>query len=130
MKQVTIYTDGSAVPNPGRGGWAAKLIFNGTSKLVSGRIPYATNNQAELIAVIEALKLLKEPCEVTIISDSQLIVNCIKGAWQRKANPDLWEKFAHFETTHMIFAQWVKGHDGDPNNEDVHRAAEKAANHG
>ena len=74
MKQVTIYTDGACSGNPGAGGWGAILMFNGREKEISGGERETTNNRMELMAVIAALKRLKEPCEVRLYSDSQYVV--------------------------------------------------------
>ena len=71
MKKVTIYTDGSSKGNPGPGGWAAILEFNGTKKEIYGAEEKTTNNRMELTAIIKALEALKEPCDLTIYSDSK-----------------------------------------------------------
>lgn len=77
MKKVEIYTDGSCLRNPGPGGWAAILVYGDNKKEISGYSTDTTNNQMELTAVIQALKCLKERCEVTIYSDSQYVCNGI-----------------------------------------------------
>ena len=106
MKQVTIYTDGACSGNPGPGGWAAILIYQGREKELSGGERQTTNNRMEMTAVISALEALKEPCEVELWSDSRYVVDALeKGwaeSWQKKGwkrsnkepalNPDLWEK--------------------------------------
>lgn len=127
LKTVTIYTDGAAVPNPGKAGWAAILLYGAVCKELSGPIPYGTNNQAELTAAIEGIRALKQPCLVTVISDSQWLVNCGNGDWQRKANTDLWEALNRVvrEGSHMVRFEWVKGHNGDQWNERADRLANR-----
>ena len=106
MKKVEIYTDGACSGNPGKGGWGAVLIYNSKEKQFSGADPSTTNNRMELTAVIEALKALKEPCEVTLTTDSKYVCDAInKGwvySWQKKGwkkadgkkalNVDLWQQ--------------------------------------
>ena len=109
MKHVEIFTDGACQGNPGPGGWGAILRFNGVEKEISGGDPDTTNNRMELMAVIRALQCLKEPCAVTLCSDSQYVCNAIEKGWAvkwrqngwRKAdkspalNTDLWEILLH-----------------------------------
>lgn len=83
MKHVEIYTDGACQGNPGPGGWGAVMRYKGTEKEISGGERNTTNNRMELSAVIEALKLLKEPCSVTLYSDSQYVCNAIKLGWAK-----------------------------------------------
>ena len=80
MKHVDIYTDGACRGNPGRGGWGAILVFRGVEKELSGGDPMTTNNRMELTAAIEALRALKEPCEVTLTSDSKYLVDAVTKA--------------------------------------------------
>lgn len=124
MKKVTIYTDGSSLGNPGPGGYGAILMYNGHKKEISGGEAHTTNNRMELSAVIFALSLLKEPCEVDLYSDSKYVVDSItKGwvySWQKKGwkkadrspalNVDLWEKLLPLLSTHKVNFIWVKGH--------------------
>ncbi len=131
MKRVEIYTDGACSGNPGAGGWGAILKYKEHKKEISGYCPETTNNRMELTAVIEALKALKEPCEVTIYSDSQYFCNAIKNGWAdawRKngwkksdkkpaLNSDLWEEILKLFEKHKIAIEWVKGHAGHPENE-------------
>lgn len=131
MKEVEIFTDGACQGNPGPGGWGAILRYRGTEKEISGGEADTTNNRMELTAVIEALQLLKEPCSVTLYSDSQYVCNAIaKGwakAWQkngwRKAdrkpalNADLWQTLLELLNRHNVKIVWVKGHAGHPENE-------------
>lgn len=131
MKDVEIFTDGACSGNPGPGGWGAILRYNGHEKELSGGEANTTNNRMELTAVIEALGCLKEPCKVTLTTDSKYVSDGIgKGwaeSWQqngwRKAdkkpalNPDLWEKLLELLKIHDVTINWVKGHAGHPENE-------------
>ena len=81
MKHVDIYTDGACRGNPGRGGWGAILVYNGHEKELSGGDPQTTNNRMELTAAIVALERLKEPCEVTLYSDSKYMIDSITKGW-------------------------------------------------
>jgi len=131
MKQVEIFTDGACSGNPGPGGWGAVLRYNGHEKELSGGEKNTTNNRMELTAVIRALEQLKEPCKVTLTTDSKYVSDGIgKGwaeSWQkngwRKAdkkpalNPDLWERLLELLKIHNVTINWVKGHAGHPENE-------------
>ena len=81
MKHVDIYTDGACRGNPGKGGWGAILVYEGREKELSGGEALTTNNRMELLAAIEALSALKEPCEVTLTSDSKYLVDAIEKGW-------------------------------------------------
>ena len=124
MKEVTIYTDGACSGNPGPGGWAAILCYNGREKEIAGGAPSTTNNRMELTAVISALALLKEPCRVTLYSDSQYVTDAINKrwlaswaarGWKRKGgevkNPELWQQLVPLLHRHEVTFVWVKGHD-------------------
>lgn len=130
-KEVTIYTDGACSGNPGPGGWAAILVYGGTEKELSGGERETTNNRMELLAVISALKALKEPCRVKIYSDSQYVCDGINKGWARSwkakgwmrnnkeaaKNPDLWESLLSIIDVHETKFIWVRGHaDNDYNN--------------
>ena len=134
MKQVEVYTDGACSGNPGPGGWGAVLRyrFNGKvyEKELSGGDDSTTNNRMELTAFIEALRQLKEPCEVRLCSDSQYVINGLqkagpktgsagagKSRWLPCLNPDLWAQALEQEARHKITYVWVKGHAGHPENE-------------
>lgn len=137
MKHVYIYTDGACRGNPGRGGWGAILVFNGKEKELSGGEAQTTNNRMELTAAIEALSALKEPCQVTLTSDSKYLTDAITKGWARSwkakgwkkadrspaLNPDLWEKLLTLLEQHDVEFIWVKGHDGHPYNERCDRLA-------
>ena len=124
MDDVIIYTDGACSGNPGPGGWGAVLMYKDNIKEIYGNSPNTTNNIMEITAVIEALKLLKFPCNVKVYSDSSYVVNCfIKGwiyNWQKNnwktadkqpvKNRDLWEELYNFTKIHKIEFIKVKGH--------------------
>ena len=131
MKQVELYTDGACRGNPGKGGWGAILVYGKYEKELSGAEKLTTNNRMELTSVIEGLKALKEPCRVTLTSDSKYLVDAITQGWARSwkekgwrkadrspaLNPDLWERLLALLDTHEVELVWVKGHDGHPYNE-------------
>ena len=137
MKQVDIFTDGACSGNPGPGGWGAILRYKGTDKEISGGAAQTTNNRMELTAVIEALKLLKEPCEVTLWTDSKYVADGLGKGWAagwkkngwKKAdkkpalNPDLWDDLLSLNDKHTIKIQWIKGHASHPENEKCDRMA-------
>ena len=131
MKNVEIYTDGACSGNPGPGGWGAVLIYNGVEKQLSGSEKETTNNRLELSAVITALKALKEPCNVTLTTDSKYVCDAInKGwltSWQKNSwkkadkkpvlNIDLWQELLPLLNKHRVEFIWVKGHNGHKYNE-------------
>lgn len=131
MKKIEIYTDGACSGNPGKGGWGAVLVYNGIEKELSGGELETTNNRMELTAVIEALSKLKEPCKVTLTTDSKYVCDAINKGWLnswknnnwKKAdkkpalNVDLWQKLLPLLETHRVEFCWVKGHNGHPYNE-------------
>lgn len=137
MKQVDIYTDGACRGNPGPGGFGAILVYAGVEKEFSGGEPQTTNNRMELLAAITALGALKEPCAVTLYSDSKYLVDAISQKWVygwrkkgwKKAdgkpalNADLWERLLALLETHSVRFIWVKGHNGHPYNERCDRLA-------
>ncbi len=130
MKAVTLYTDGACSGNPGPGGWGAVLLYGSHRKELSGGAPSTTNNRMELTAVIEALKILKEPCQVALYSDSKYVIDALeKGwawGWKRRGwvksdkkpalNPDLWEELLQLTQIHTLEYHWVKGHASNPLN--------------
>ena len=131
MKHVDIYTDGACRGNPGKGGWGAILVYGTKSKEMSGGERNTTNNRMELTGAIEALAVLKEPCEVTLTSDSKYLVDAISRGWLdswrkngwRKAdrsevlNVDLWQKLITQLERHKVTFVWVHGHAGHAYNE-------------
>lgn len=133
---VTIYTDGACDPNPGPGGWAAVLIAAGHRKTLTGREARTTNNQMELQAVIAALQALKRPCQVRLHTDSTYVQKGVTqhlAGWKKRgwltsdkrpvANRALWEALDAALQRHQVEWIWVKGHAGDPLNEEVDRLA-------
>ena len=130
MKTVTLYTDGACSGNPGPGGWAAILEYNGHEKELSGGDNPTTNNRMELTAVIEGLRLLNQPCCVELYSDSKYVVDALlQGwltSWQKKGwrkadkkpvlNVDLWQELVLLMQEHEVHCHWVKGHADNPKN--------------
>lgn len=131
LDNVFLYTDGACSGNPGPGGWGAILSYKGVEKELSGSAPETTNNRMELTAVIEGLKALKRPCQVTVVSDSKYVCDAInqkwlygwiKKGWKKSdgkpvLNPDLWNELLSLLKTHQVEFQWIKGHAGHPENE-------------
>ena len=130
MKKVCIYTDGACSGNPGPGGWAAILSYNGHERELSGGEPATTNNRMELIVAISALEALKEPCEVELWTDSQYLARAVnegwlagwkRRGWRRKEgelkNPELWQALDALLARHKVSFNWLKGHDGHEYNE-------------
>ena len=134
-KEVTLYSDGSSLGNPGPGGWGVILEYKGRQKEFSGSQKVATNNQMELKAVIEGLKRLKEPCSVRVVTDSSYVANAINEwlkNWIKKdfkgvKNKELWEEFIEVSKDHSIRAEWVRGHSGNEMNERCDKLAVEAA---
>lgn len=131
MKQVILYTDGACSGNPGVGGWGAVLMFKGAEKRISGAEKDTTNNRMELFAVISGLECLKEPCEVTVYSDSAYTVNAFNNGWiyawekdgwkksdnKQVLNTDLWKRLLALTRLHSVKFVKVKGHaDNEYNN--------------
>lgn len=130
MKKVEIFTDGACRGNPGPGGWGALLRYEGREKTLHGGERHTTNNRMELMAAIEALKALKQPCEVQLTTDSQYVRQGISlwlAGWKRNGwktaskkpvkNEDLWRALDDAVQTHQITWLWVKGHSGHRENE-------------
>ena len=135
MKKIEIFTDGSSLGNPGPGGWCAILRYKNNEKIISGGEEYTTNNKMELTAVIEALKALKEPCEIELFSDSTYVLKGINEwleNWVRKnfknvKNIELWKSFLNISKPHKIHINWVKGHSGHKENEICDKIAKEEA---
>jgi len=130
MEKVEIFTDGACKGNPGRGGWGALLLAGGHKRELFGGELNTTNNRMELKAVIEALSLLKRPCEVIVHTDSQYVQKGISEwihgwkvrGWKTAAkepvkNVDLWQALDAAQAMHRIEWRWVKGHAGHDGNE-------------
>jgi ribonuclease HI len=117
-KRVIIFTDGACLGNPGPGGWAAVLLCDGHRRELVGSVRRTTNNRMELRAALEALRILKFPCEVILHSDSRYLIdtasNLMRG-W--RANGDLWRELAVMLRKHCVHFVWVPGHTGLPENE-------------
>ncbi len=141
LTKVDIFTDGACSGNPGPGGYGTILRCGGTEKELSGGEADTTNNRMELMAVIEGLKALKRPCDITIYTDSQYVANGITKGWAeswrkngwRKAdkkpaqNPDLWEVLLNELSKHEYKIVWLKGHAGHPENERCDKLAVAAS---
>ena len=139
MKHVEIFTDGACRGNPGPGGWGALLRYNGKERELYGGDPDTTNNRMELQAAIEGLRALKEPCQVTLTTDSVYVKNGITSwlpGWKAKnwrtaakkpvKNEDLWRALDEQNQRHEVRWEWVKGHSGHRENE----IADQLANRG
>ncbi len=140
MKKVEIYTDGACRGNPGRGGWAAILVYGPHERVTSGGERSTTNNRMELTAAIYGLGALRERCAVTLYSDSRYLVDAInqgwldswrKSGWRRGKeelkNADLWKEIDRLLREHEVTLEWVKGHDGNPYNERCDKIATENA---
>lgn len=140
MKEVEIHTDGSCLGNPGPGGWAAVLRYQGRERELSGGEALTTNNRMELMGAIMALEALSEPCRIVLHTDSQYVRQGITewmGNWVRRnwktaggdpvKNRDLWERLHAASQRHEVEWRWVKGHSGNPDNERVDVLARDAA---
>ena len=137
---IKIYTDGSCIQNPGNGGWAAIMLINNEKKAISGFKKNTTNNQMELMAAIEALKKIPIGEEVQIYTDSKYVKMGItewikkwsQNNWKTSSkkkvkNLELWKELSSISKKHKIKWLWIKGHAGDPINEEVDVLAKKAA---
>ncbi|WP_456480523.1 ribonuclease HI [Nautilia sp.] len=135
MKKIEIFTDGSSLGNPGPGGWCAILRYKGHEKILRGGESRTTNNRMELTAVIEALRALREPCEIDLYSDSSYVLkgidewlaNWIRKNFKNVKNPDLWNEFVKLSESHKINVNWVKGHSGHRENEICDKIAKEEA---
>lgn len=136
---VRITTDGACKGNPGPGGWAAILEWNGTEKLLTGAEPATTNNRMELTAALKALEALKRPSDVTLVTDSRYLVDGMTqwlAGWQRNGwrnsskqavrNADLWMALERAARPHRIRWEWVRGHSGHAMNERADSLANQA----
>lgn len=136
MKKIEIFTDGACSGNPGPGGWAAILKYKDNVKKISGFVPSTTNNRMEILALINALSILKESCEITVYSDSKYVVDSINKNWvlnwqknnwikknKKVPNSDLWYTLLNLMKNHKINFIWVRGHSGHPENEECDKMA-------
>lgn len=140
-KRVTIYTDGACLGNPGPGGYGCILIYNSVQKELSAGFRLTTNNRMELMAAIQGLSALKEPCKVILHTDSRYLVDAIEKGWakgwekkgwmragnKKAENADLWERLLELCDYHDVSFVWVEGHAGDPQNERCDFLARRAA---
>lgn len=141
LKSVIIYTDGACIENPGPGGYAAILIYQGIRKEISGGYKNTTNNRMEIMAAIKGLEALKEKCRVTLYSDSQYLVESMKQGWVKRwqanrwkrnkkepaLNVDLWKRLLELCAKHEVKFKWTRGHMGTPENERCDYLANQAA---
>ena len=135
--QVIIYTDGSAIGNPGNGGYGIVLISKKRRKELSQGYRLTTNNRMELLSVIVGLETLKNPgTVVTVYSDSKYVVDAVEKGWllnwekknfKKKKNVDLWKRFLLIYPKHKVSFTWVKGHAGNKENEVCDELAVNAA---
>ena len=138
---ITIYTDGSCMGNPGNGGWAAIIFMNNEKIAITGNKKNTTNNQMELMEAIEALKKIPTGRKVQVYTDSKYVKlgitewieewsqnNWKTSSKQKVKNLELWTKLNDISKKHKTKWFWVKGHAGDPINEQVDALAKKAAN--
>ncbi len=137
MKYLDIYTDGACSGNPGPGGYGAILVYKGFEKEISGGEASTTNNRMELMAVIAALEALREPCRITVTTDSKYVSDGINKGWAKSwrekgwrkgdgkpaLNPELWGRLLTLLEGHEVKFVWVKGHAGHPYNERCDRLA-------
>ncbi len=141
VRRVSIHTDGSCLGNPGPGGYAAILEYQGQEKELTGGFRRTTNNRMEILAVIAGLEALTERCSVTVYSDSRYVVDAIEKGWARKwrangwmrnkrepaINPDLWDRLLGAMQKHEVELKWVRGHTGNAGNTRADRLAVAAA---
>lgn len=135
MKKITLFSDGSALGNPGPGGYGVLLQFEDKEKELFGGELHTTNNRMELLGAIEGLRALKEPCLVEIISDSSYVVkginewlvNWIKRDFKKVKNSDLWKEYIEVSKNHTVVATWVRGHNGHIENERCDKLARDEA---
>ena len=139
MAEVHLYTDGSALGNPGPGGYGIVLEWVGKAyvKEFSKGFKYTTNNRMELLAVIEGLEMLKQqPLDVLVYSDSKYVTEAVEKKWvfgwekknfKDKKNPDLWRRFLKIYAKHQVRFKWIKGHNNHPQNERCDALAVHAA---
>nr|ACV72180.1 ribonuclease H [uncultured organism] len=141
LKNVTIYTDGSCIGNPGPGGYGVVLLFGNHRKELSGGFRMTTNNRMEIMAAIVGLESLKDTCRVTLYTDSQYLANAIMQGWaqrwrangwmrnkkEKAINPDLWDRLLKLCDRHEVEFVWVKAHAGNRENERCDQLGREAA---
>ncbi len=137
--EVRITTDGACKGNPGPGGWAAILQWNGTEKVLSGAERLTTNNRMEMTAALKALEAMKRPASITLVTDSKYLLEGMtqwihgwkRNGWRNAAkhavkNDDLWKALDAAARPHSIRWEWVRGHSGHPMNERADALANEA----
>ncbi len=127
LPEVLIYVDGAAIPNPGNTGIGIVLLFGEHKREISKSTGRGTNNSSEILAAVEALKALKQPCSVTLYSDSQYLIRTMRGEVKRGANMALWHLLDAEAARHTIDWQWGRGHIGNRWNERADILANQAA---
>jgi ribonuclease HI len=138
MKKVDIYTDGACRGNPGPGGWGVLLIYNDSKKSIYGGEHQTTNNRMEMQAIIEAMNAIRSECDITLYTDSKYVMDGVnkwlpnwkEHGWRTAnkkpvKNQDLWQLLDQSISTHNINWQWVRGHTGNPGNEEADTLANK-----
>jgi ribonuclease HI len=139
MDEIQVWTDGACEGNPGPGGYAAIIDRNGKRTEVTGSERQTTNNRMELLAVIAALRTLEEPSSVQVVTDSQYVAKGMTSwihGWRRKGwktaagapvkNRDLWEELDRLAQHHRVRFEWIRGHNGHPENERADTLAREA----
>lgn len=140
-KSVKLFTDGGCINNPGPGGYGVVLLYGNHRRELSGGFRRTTNNRMEIYAAIAGLSALKEPCRVTLYSDSQYLVHAVQRGWAQRwqrngwmrsrkesaLNPDLWEKLLELCSIHEVRFEWLRGHAGEAENERCDELAAAAA---
>lgn len=139
LPEIRITTDGACKGNPGPGGWAAILQWNGTEKVLQGAERQTTNNRMEMTAALKALEAMKRPAQITLVTDSKYLLEGMtkwihgwkRNGWRNAAkdpvkNAELWQALDAAARPHSISWQWVKGHSGDPMNERADALANEA----
>jgi len=141
LKHVDIFTDGACSGNPGKGGYGVILKYNGVEKELSEGFVNTTNNRMEILAAVKGLEILKEPCNVTLYSDSKYLVDSVNQGWlikweknnwyrtktEKAKNVDLFKRLLAMLNKHKVEFVWIKGHAGHPENERCDQLATSAA---
>jgi len=141
IQEITIFTDGGCLNNPGPGGYGVVLLYKNHRRELSGGFRLTTNNRMEILAAIKGLESLTQRCRVTIYSDSQYVVHAIEKGWalrwqsqgwkrnrkEKAVNPDLWEKLLQLCGRHDVRFQWIRGHVGTEENERADQLAGEGA---
>ncbi|MBC7263632.1 MAG: ribonuclease HI [Chloroflexi bacterium] len=141
LKRVVIYTDGACLGNPGPGGYGVVLLYGKHRKELSGGFRLTTNNRMEIMAAIVGLSALKERCKVTLYTDSQYLADAMMEGWAKRwksngwrrnkrekaLNADLWDKLLNLCEQHDVEFVWIRGHNGNPENERCDKLSMQAA---